>query len=199
MFGLFRTIYASAVMLIVYLAAWGVIYRIPCTPAQIIDLRTSSSERPYYVNICAGLASNPHGFPGHAYLGWTEKSPSENIESLETAGYCPKYTKDQIPSVFRFVPGVLVKCTGTAGNARNLDRLVVICSSDDYERSRNICKNWDSSNFQCGKRDCVALVNTVASALKLRTPNRINKYPQDYVRELKQLNCSESVDSRKKQ
>lgn len=195
MFGLVKSIYASAVMLIVYLGAWGVLYRIPCTPAQTIDMRISSSDRPYYVNICAGLASNPHGFPGHAYLGWPEKSPSENIELMETVGYCPKYAKDQIPSVFCYVPGVLVKSTGTAGNARNLDRLLVICSHDDYERTKAICKKWNPADFQCGKRDCVALVDTVASALKLRTPNRTNRFPQDYVRELKKLNCTAEVQN----
>ncbi len=191
MLGLFRSIYGSIALLIIYLVAWGVFYRIPCTPSQTVDVRNSPGDTPYYVNICAGLASNPHGFPGHAYLGWTEKSPSENIESIETAGYCPKYAKDQIPSVFQFVPGVLVKCTGTAGNARNLDRLVIICSHDDYEQTKALCKNWNTANFQCGKRDCVSMVDTVASALKLRTPKHSNRYPQDYVRELKQLNRSE--------
>jgi hypothetical protein len=187
-FGLLRTISTSTILLTVYLGAWGAIYRIPCAPDQVIDLRSSKETTPYFVNICAGLASNTHGYPGHAYIGWTEKGAKESIESMETAGYCPRFSRDQIPSLVQSVPGILVRSTGSSGNARNLTRLVVICSHEDYERTRAICKDWKCSSFQVGKRDCVTLVYTVSKALKLRTPPSAYKYPQDYVRELKQLN-----------
>ena len=188
MFGLFRITFLGSIILILYLAAWGVIYRIPAAPDLIVDVRESRDIKPYYVSICAGLASNPHGFPGHAFIGWTDKSACEKIETIPTAGYCPKFAKDQGPSLVRSVTGIMLRCTGTAGNARNLNRLIVVCSQADYIRTQRICEEWSCSDFQVGKRDCVTLANEVTSALKLHTPPTAFKYPQDYVTALKKLN-----------
>lgn len=188
MFGLLRTISSGSILLLLYLGFWGVVYRFPCGSKQIVDLRPSPNLKPYYVNICAGLASNPHGYPGHAYIAWTETNTDANIEEMETAGYCPRYSKDQIPSMIKPVPGIMVKCTGSSGNGRNLDRLIVICSQQDFQKTKDISRKWNCDNFKVGERDCVTFANTIAKALRLRPVPNTRRYPQDFLRELKRLN-----------
>jgi hypothetical protein len=173
-------------LLIGYLICWAVAYRLPHTKPALVDLRSSINEHPYYVAICAGLASNLHGFPGHGYVVWSESLPI-NLSECESRGFVPKNFADQIPSLFRKVPGLLV-ANATEGNLRNFDALVVIVDRKIYEQSKQTSCLWKADNFKVGSSDCVAYSNSIASSLGLKTPDSSFRYPQEYVRLLKALN-----------
>lgn len=172
----------SLALLTAYLAAWAFNYRLPATPARVIDLRKLKSDRPKCVTLCASLASNPVGFPGHAYVIWspTEKIDIENDLSM---GFMPCYFKDQIPSLFKDVPGAVLE--NVKGNTRNLDQLTIIVSESDYEQSKLLAKEFSGSKFKTGERDCVSFVNFVAGRLGLKTSYHGFIFPQDYLKQLK--------------
>lgn len=178
-------------LLIVYLLCWAVVYRLPHSPPALVDHRASIHERPYYVAICAGLASNIHGFPGHGYVVWSESLPM-NFSKCESRGFVPAKFGDQIPSLFRTVPGLLVS-NATDGNLRNFDSVVVIVDKTTYDQSKQISRGWKADNFKVGSSDCVAYANSIALKLGLIVPKTSFKYPQDYIAQLKRLNRSESV------
>jgi hypothetical protein len=180
------TLSFTFLLLASYVVLWALLYRLPPTPPIVTDRRVSQSERPYFVTFCAGLASNTIGFPGHAYVVWTPELPTD-LSSGESAGYVPCRYLDQMPSLWTHVTGQISNhCT--SGNMRNLSFLTVIVNRADYEKTRLTCNTWKTDKFQAGVRDCVAFSNEIASELGLKTPHTIYKYPQDYLRELKQLN-----------
>src|SRR5579862_7032030 len=69
---------STAMALLAYAAIWAVWYRIPVLAPETVDLRQWQTEKPYYVSFCAALASNPHGFPGHCYVVWSDKPPEKS-------------------------------------------------------------------------------------------------------------------------
>ena len=174
--------------LVVLMAAWAFYFRIPTDgDIELVDLRKSLTDKPYYVSFCAGLASNLHGFPGHGFVAWSE-SVFPDLNLTESAGYCPRFSRDQIASLFFEVPGIVVQ-KSAVGNLRNLDRLIVIVSKSDFDHTRTVCAQWDDRIFAVGKRDCVRFLNELALYLELNTPDPAYKFPQLYVRELKRLNA----------
>ncbi|MBK9202920.1 MAG: hypothetical protein IPL73_10885 [Candidatus Obscuribacter sp.] len=58
------------VALLGYAAWWGVAYRLPRAQDKTIDMRSVTYGQPRQLVFCAGLANNPHGYPGHAYVIW---------------------------------------------------------------------------------------------------------------------------------
>ena len=55
---------------------WAVAYRLPRSADKTIDRRSPLSRRfgpACRLSFCAGLANNPHGFPGHAYVVWASQ------------------------------------------------------------------------------------------------------------------------------
>jgi hypothetical protein len=180
------TLSLAIFMLLGYVAIWALLYRLPAAAPIVIDRRACQSEKPYYVTFCAGLASNPIGFPGHAYIVWSPEM-LKDLSSGESAGYVPSSPLDQVPSLWTHVTGEISKhCT--AGNMRNLNMLTVVVNRNDYEKTLLTCDTWKTDNFQAGVRDCVAFSNEIASELSLRRPSTSYIFPQDYVRELKRLN-----------
>jgi hypothetical protein len=176
----------AALVVIAYSIAWAVWYRVPATPAEIVDLRVDRSQKPYYISFCAALAANPHGFPGHCYIAWTDK-PALNLLDQESAGYVPRFSKDQVPSLWRNVSGAVCR-QAAIGNTRNLDVLTAIVNRTDYDRAKELCDSWDTKSFKVGRRDCVTFADCIARSINLRTPEREYKFPQDYVSDLKRLN-----------
>jgi hypothetical protein len=168
-----------------YALFWAVRYRIPHAPVAPVDMRRSASDTPYVIEFRASLASNQHGFPGHAYIVWGDGS---------SAGYVPRFSRDQIPSLYRTVPGFM-QLDGAHWNRRNLNALVVLVSKPEYDRTKMIARNWNTSDFRVGKRDCVAFVDTIARTTSLRCPTARYVFPQDYVEQLKHLNCGVTRDS----
>lgn len=177
-----RTIVAaaktSAILLVVYLLFWAVRYRMPFDSGGVIDMRADKNAVPYRVEIRASLASNPHGFPGHAYVVWQDG---------ENAGYVPARAQDQISSLFSRVPGCM-QFDGDRSNRINLNKLSVIVDKQEYERTKALAHAWNTHDFKVGERDCVAFVNAIASELQLHRPKPYYKFPQDYVAELCLLN-----------
>lgn len=173
-------------LLIAYLLCWAVVYRLPHSPPAFVDIRSSIHERPYYVAICAGLASNIHGFPGHGYVVWSE-SPSLTFSECDSRGFVPAKCSDQIPSLFHSVPGLLVS-NASDGNMRNLDAVVAIVDKQTFLRSKQTSRSWNSDSFKVGSSDCVAYANSIAESVGLRLPDTSFKYPQDYIAQLKKLN-----------
>jgi len=179
-----------------YAGWWFVWYRIP-RPAglKLIDRREpGDNSAPSYITFCASLANNPHGFPGHAYVVWSGESlPSDwtqaaRSDCLENAGYGPTSCGDQVRSVICNVPGV-VDGHGLRNNLRNLNTLSVMVSQAQYERTRQLRAQWDTSCFRAGDRDCVAFVDYIAKDIGLVIPPRsILLFPQDHLAQLKALN-----------
>lgn len=180
------SIILGLVALAVYAAFWAVWYRIPAGPHKSIDLRAQKTEEPRYISFCASLAENPHGYPGHCYVVWTE-GPPKDLLSAESASFMPAQFWDQLPALWTFVPG-FIQPHSARGNLRNLDMLTVTVSKTMYEKSRVERARWDSKSFRVGHRDCVSFANNLALSIGLRTPAASYRYPQDYLRELKQLN-----------
>ncbi|MDZ4837127.1 MAG: hypothetical protein SGJ27_25360 [Candidatus Melainabacteria bacterium] len=177
---------SAAISLSAYLLIWGVVYRFPHSSPLIVDARNDKTERPHYVAICAALAANRHGFPGHAYVAWSDSLPLD-LEHVESLGFVPMSASDQIPSLWRVVPGALVD-KAADGNKRNLNAVIVVVDSKTFELSKAKCKNWKSDQFKVGSSDCVAFARSVATSLGLETPESRYRYPQDYVAQLKILN-----------
>ena len=174
--------------LFIYAVAWAAWYRLPAGQAQFVDLRCNASDHPYYVHLCSGLASNLHGFPGHCYVVWTESATCD-LASGESAGYVPRYSQDQIASLWRPVAGLMVN-KATDGNMRNLNRVVAVVSKTEYDRSKEICRNWSDKHFHTGVRDCVSFTDEIANVVGLKRPSRDHVFPQDYVQQLKHLNTN---------
>src|ERR1700742_1251375 len=80
--------------LIIYMAIWSVQYRRAAEPPQVLDLRAHSTDKAYYVVLCAALADNPIGFPGHCYAAWSEREPKD-VLAIHSAGFVPAHLCDQ--------------------------------------------------------------------------------------------------------
>ncbi len=176
----------SFTLLILYMLAWAALYRLPHGAPGIVDMCSDSSSSRYVI-LCCGLASNSHGYPGHCYIAWADSIPVK-LDRVETRGYVPKYAHDQIPSLFRDVPGILVD-NASQGNLRNLDAVVAIVDQDKFDQTKEASLKWKESRFRVGQSDCVAYADEIAGLLGLKTPDRRYKYPQNYIAELKRLNC----------
>lgn len=170
----------------IYLLVWGIFYRSSHAPARLIDFRRSATQKPYYVALCSGLASNPHGFPGHCFVVWSDKYPVD-FENAESRGFVPRHYYDQIPSLFKTVPGALVD-RAACGNMRMFDALIVVVDRERFDRSIHVRNSFEQKDFRVGTSDCVAFTDDIANSLGLRRPNGVYQYPQDYIRELKELN-----------
>jgi hypothetical protein len=188
------TILIAIVLLASYLTYWALSHRLMTSAPVMIDRRTSQIETPYYIKICAALADNPVGFPGHCYVVW-ESALNEDFLSAPSAGYVPNQLLDQLPSLWTHVPGMVAR-NSARGNLRNLSVLTVIVDRAEYEKTQHICDTWNTDKFQAGVRDCVAFANAIATELNLTTPATTYKYPQDYLRELKRLNSESNSHSR---
>ncbi|MBX9693290.1 MAG: hypothetical protein K2Z81_12955, partial [Cyanobacteria bacterium] len=136
---------------------------------------------------CCGLANNAHGFPGHCYVAWSSSQLSD-LDHIEAKGYVPRYAMDQITSLFRDVPG-LVLANASQGNLRNFDAVVAIVDQSTFDKTRELGLVWSQDRFRVGERDCVAYTDAVARCIGLRTPDRHYRYPQNYIAELKKMNC----------
>jgi len=183
----------TILLLASYLTFWALSYRLPTGSTVVVDRRASPSDKAYYVSICAALADNPVGFPGHCYVVWAPEL-TEDFNSAQSAGYVPSHRLDQLPSLWTHVPGLVAK-NCVRGNMRNLNVVTVVVDRAQYEKTRLICDDWKTDRFQAGVRDCVAFSNAIASELQLTTPATAYKYPQDYVRELKNLNDNDMKKS----
>lgn len=175
-------------LLLVYLLVWAFVYRIPASPPTLVDLRASVRDRPYYVAICAALASNLHGFPGHAYVIWSESLPL-NLRDCDARGFVPANVGDQIPSLWRKVPGALVP-NASDGNKRNFDAIVVIVDKATYDKSKMASQNWNAKVFKVGSRDCVAFATDISKSIGLTIPKSNFNYPQDFIAKLKLMNIN---------
>lgn len=182
---------SPVVACLVYLAVWAAVYRIPAQPALTIDRRASPDETPHYLSICSSLADlTSVGYPGHCYVVFSHKYPLVLAES-QSFSFVPRYIHDQIVSLFDEVPGVVVQ-DAWRGNLRNFDCLTVVVCDRDFGRALAAARSWSPQPFRVGVRDCVSFCHHVAGAAGISRPDPAYKYPQDWVRELKALNRSET-------
>ncbi|MDX1988074.1 MAG: hypothetical protein SFV17_15430 [Candidatus Obscuribacter sp.] len=179
---------SSSALLIIYMVVWYFQYRLPAAPPRLIDLRSDSGEKPYYVCLCAALADNPHGFPGHSYVAFSRSLPCNLIEA-DSIGRVPCRFQDQASALFQPVPGMIMN-KAAPGNLRNFNALVAVVDENTYQRCLARVSLWQDCPFQVGKSDCVAFTNSIAAVLNLKLPSQRLVYPQDYVKELKDLNCT---------
>lgn len=170
-------LFVPCLALITYLGGWAIWYRVPATPASVVDLRSDKKDPGMRVSFCAALADNPHGFPGHCYVVFAGNGIS----------YVPTKRDDQIRSLYSAVDGTIVFGI-PKGNDRNLDRTTVMCDREMFERARREAMQWSPQGFKVGERDCVQFTNNVARTIGLNVPQSKYKFPQDYLRELKELN-----------
>jgi hypothetical protein len=170
----------------IFLAGWCLIYAMPPTPSKTVDLRASAAVKPYYLLFCSSLADNTFaGYPGHCYVVWSLKHPV-NFPETESAGFVPHYVKDQIPSLYKEVPGLLVR-DAWKGNLKTFTSLTAIVDSEVYEKTRRVRESWRGDVFRVGVRDCVKFSDGIAKAAGLRTPSSDYRYPQDFIKDLKAL------------
>jgi len=177
---------AAFLVLLFYLAAWAIWYRVPSTPWRTVDLRCAKTQRPYYLLFCASLADNPHGFPGHCYVVWSTVT-SPNLEQADAVSFMPKHYLDQVRALWDSVPGML-EPHSARGNIRNLDMLMAVVSEDQYKRSLLTRSRWQPYPFKVGTRDCVNFARTIAASVGLHTVTPGRTFPQDYIRKLKAIN-----------
>ncbi len=169
-----------------YAIFWACWYRVPAEPVKVIDLRTDKSSASHCVSFCSSLANNPHGFPGHCYVAWSD-SPPKNFTEVESIGFVPEFSKDQLPSMWRDVPGVVIP-HAALGNLRNFNALSVLVDERQFEKLHDQCLPGTRTRFRVGQSDCVQYTHTLATSLGLNTPNPSYKFPQDYINQLKKLN-----------
>lgn len=175
-------------LLVLYFAAWCVIYRIPPSPSKLVDKTQGRPGPAHYISFCSSLADNVFGgYPGHGYVIWSDEYPIKDFEKTESAGFVPKFFKDQIPSMVTVVPGLMVH-DAWRGNLEKFTCLAVKVDGAAFERTKQIRDSWAEDRFQVGRRDCATFSNQIAASIGLRTPDPTYVYPQDYVRHLKEMN-----------
>jgi hypothetical protein len=175
--------------LLLYAAWWGVAYRLPRSADKTIDLRSAVDRqfsKPAQLIFCAGLANNPHGFPGHAYVIWRGERTGE------TLGFCPAGFWSIVPSLWQPVSGVVNDAAATA-DERNLEKLTVLVDRETYDRTLRLGRSWDAREFRTGSRDCCAFVDFIARDAGLAVPEQKYLYPHDHIRLLKDLNQSAQI------
>lgn len=139
--------------------------------------------------ICAGLANNPHGYPGHCYIIWDRLTP-ERLEHADSDGFVPAGYAELIPSMYTDVRGIMAD-NALMGNMRNFDYIGVRVEESKYKQLRAVRARFvDDTTFHTGVRDCVAYVNEIAQIAGLKTPKREFVYPLDYLKQLKKLNSN---------
>jgi hypothetical protein len=175
-------------LILLYFVAWSIMYRLPPTPDKFVDKSHRQSEDPRFLLFCSSLADNTFGgYPGHSYVVWSKEYPVTDFKKTESAGFVPRHLKDQIPSLFMKVPGLLVR-DAWRGNFQNFTYLAVKVDEADFERTRQLRESWKDDDFQVGVRDCATFSNLLASTVGLKTPKPSYVYPQDYIRLLKEKN-----------
>lgn len=174
-----------------FFAYWGVVYRLPRSKPVLVDLRSDktrdnpANDRSFM--ICAGLANNPHGYPGHCYIIW-DRSVPERLEYTVSDGFVPGRVEDLVPSLYSDIKGIMAD-NALVGNMRNFDYLGVRLDRERYLRARAVRQRYvQDPTFHTGVRDCVAYVDEVAAIAGLKTPKRRFVYPLDYLVKLKKLN-----------
>lgn len=175
---------------------WAYVYRLPHSQPIVVDLRShkidqkSGDDRCFM--ICAGLANNPHGYPGHCYIVWDRCAP-DRLEYAESDGFVPGRLVDLIPSLYSDIVGVMAD-HAVVGNMRNFDYIAVRLDRKPYEKARAIRKSFvTDATFHTGMRDCVAYVDEIAAVAGMKTPPRGFVYPLDYIVRLKKLNSAAST------
>lgn len=189
--------YAAIVCLVVALGLsafaihWAYVYRLPRSKPILVDLRSSKTQENSVDDrcfmICAGLANNPHGYPGHCYIVWDRCIP-DRLEYAQSDGFVPGRLVDLVPSLYSDIGGVMAD-HAVSGNMRNFDYIAVRLDQVSYEKARAIREHFVTDpTFHTGVRDCVAYVDEIAKTVGLRTPQRSFVYPLDYMVRLKALN-----------
>jgi hypothetical protein len=171
----------------IFFAFWAYAYRLPRTAPISIDVRTGSGGRAFL--LCAGLANNPHGYPGHCYIVWDRSAP-ERLHNAESDGFVPASIGELLPSMYTDVRGIMAD-HAVIGNTRNFDYIVVRLDEETYKKARAVRQRFVSDpTFHTGVRDCVAYVDEIAAVAGLKRPARGFVYPHDYLTRLKKLNQS---------
>ncbi len=170
---------------------WAGVYRLPRSQPVVVDLRrdktaeNSAGDRCFL--ICAGLANNPHGFPGHCYIVWDRCTP-EWLEYAQSDGFVPARLVDLIPSLYSNISGIMAD-HAVVGNMRNFDYITVKLDQMPYDKARSVRAHFvTNTTFRTGVRDCVAYVDEIAEVVGLKTPPRSFVYPLDYMVRIKALN-----------
>jgi len=169
-----------------YFGFWAAWYRIPAQPPKTIDLRKSPSQSPRYLTFCAGLAGNPHGFPGHAYVVWS-KIPDADPLKADSIGFIPQQYNDQFISPFVTVRGML-HYHAALYNQRNLETFTVVVDPETYEKTIAARNKWENTDFHAVSRDCVSFTTAIAETAGVKVPQPRCMYPQDQIRQFKILN-----------
>ncbi len=176
---------------------WAYVYRLPRSKPIVVDLRSDKTHE-NSVNdrcfmICAGLANNPHGYPGHCYIVWDRCAP-DRLEYAQSDGFVPGRMVDLLPSLYSDIGGVMAD-HAVIGNMRNFDYIAVRLDQKPYEKARAIRAHFvTDTTFHTGVRDCIAYVDEIAKTSGLRTPPRGFIYPLDYMVRLKALNSKPERD-----
>ena len=169
-------------------AYWACAYRLPRGEPIAVDVRTRSGGRTLL--LCAGLANNPHGFPGHCYIVWDRSAP-ERLQYAESDGFCPASVGELLPSLYADVHGIMAD-HAVVGNTRSFDYIVVRLDEETYTKARSVRRRFESDpTFHTGVRDCVTYVDEIAGIAGLKRPARCFVYPLDYLERLKRLNRSD--------
>ncbi len=137
------------VALLSYTTWWAVWYRLPGTPNKVIDLRSGRLQPACYVTFCAGLADNPVGFPGHAYVVWSKAANADPL-SVDSVGYITQSYNDQFLSPVISVPGML-HWDAARYNQRNLECLTAIVDPRHIRKNSRCPRQVEHSRVQ--KRD----------------------------------------------
>jgi hypothetical protein len=181
-----KTALALVMAVLGYAIWWAVWYRLPAQPDKVVDLRKQPSQSACYITFCAGLADNPLGFPGHAYVVWREKAIADPIQT-ESVGFITKSYNDQFISPLVPVPGML-HYDAALYNQRNLESLTVIVDPQTYKKTLLARRQWNTTEFKAVQRDCLSFTTYIAQSAGLVIPEHRCLYPQDQVRQLKALN-----------
>jgi hypothetical protein len=159
----------------------------------VVDLRRRPSQSACYITFCAGLADNPLGFPGHAYVVWSNKSNADPLKT-ESVGYITQSYNDQFISPVMSVPGML-HYDAALYNQGNLETLTAIVDGETYKKTLAAREKWNTSEFKALQHDCLSFTTYIAKSAGLSIPEHRCFYPQDQLRQLKALNKSQHLSN----
>jgi hypothetical protein len=151
--------------------------------SKILDLRTQSTRRSYYVI----LAARGGSATGHAFVLWGVEDSVRRRTTIQAFGLYPDGSGGNCSALVRTVPGGILDDMKNHSYQAITEELIVRVDESDFKRSWGVARQWDCRHeFSLLNRDCVEFLRAVGESLHLNMPRRaMTRWtPQAYVRAL---------------
>lgn len=135
----------------------------------------------FYVIFCARTSGGQSGLPGHGFVIWGAEDSAQRMSSNAAYGFYPAEAGTKM--VFGTVPGALrdefINPKETMDSVVSM--LYVRVNRDDFDASRNVYKNWETTDYNLYSRNCISFAKAVADGMHLNGfSEAVTEYPVVY-------------------